>query len=360
MPGNLYQRNGVWWARVQVRGRDVRRSLRTRSKVEAKKRLRSVLDEIEQYRFSGHERITWKRAVTDYTLAAPKNVKANSLKRYKVSLRQVRDWMDDKYLDEIDLRLIGKVARERGKQGATNTTVRRDLTAISNVLRYAVAQGWIEENPARQWDRSIIREKRDPIILPTLEEIDAIVNAAPGNFARMIRFAQLTGMREEEVASLERGQIRGRVVDLWRTKTNRVRAVDMEDRAVGTLTGTPAHLTSTVVFWHDKDLGLRYRNVSSRFGAIRARVNKAREKDGLPPITFRFHDLRHWFAVDYLRRRRGSLYDLQKILGHSSIRTTEIYLDYLTPEEQEAAKGVGTNPGTGATVMLESSGGKSA
>ena len=360
MPGNLYQRGGIWWARVQVRGRDVRRSLRTRSKVEAKKRLRVVLDDIEQFRFSGHERVTWKRAVTEYTMAAPNNVKANSLKRYKVSLRQVRPWLDSKYLDEIDLRLIGRIARERGKQGATNTTVRRDITAVSNVLRFAVAQGWIHQNPARQWDRSIIREKRDPIILPTLDEIHELVEAAPGNFARMIRFAQYSGMRLDEIATMERGQVRGRVVDLWRTKTNRVRAVDLDDRAVGTLTGTPAHLTSTVVFWHDKDLGLPYRNASSRFGAIRARVNRQRQKRGEPPITFRFHDLRHWFAVDYLRRRAGSLYDLQKILGHSSIRTTEIYLDYLTIEEQEAAKGVGTKPGTHATVFEESREGKSA
>jgi len=61
--------------------------------------------------------------------------------------------------------------------------------------------------------------------------------------------------------------------------------------------------------------GERYANVSSRFAAIRSRAGRTVK-------PFRFHDLRHWFAVDYLRRG-GSIYDLQKILGHSSIRTTE-------------------------------------
>jgi len=46
----------------------------------------------------------------------------------------------------------------------------------------------------------------------------------------------------------------------------------------------------------------------------------------------RCHHLRHRFAVEYLRAG-GNIYQLQKILGHSSIKTTEIYLNYLTPDE---------------------------
>jgi integrase/recombinase XerD len=61
------------------------------------------------------------------------------------------------------------------------------------------------------------------------------------------------------------------------------------------------------------------------------------------PRRFRFHDLRHWYAVDYLRQG-GSIYHLQGILGHRSIKTTEIYLDFLTPEEQEAVKRPAQNP----------------
>ena len=64
---------------------------------------------------------------------------------------------------------------------------------------------------------------------------------------------------------------------------------------------------------------------------------KAKSEKRAVPRAFRFHDLRHWYAVDYLRRG-GSIYTLQQILGHSSIKTTELYLAYLTPNEQEQAK----------------------
>jgi integrase/recombinase XerD len=47
----------------------------------------------------------------------------------------------------------------------------------------------------------------------------------------------------------------------------------------------------------------------------------------------------------YLRERRGTIYALQQVLGHKSIKTTEGYLEHLTPEEQLAAKhGVAQNP----------------
>jgi site-specific recombinase XerD len=45
-----------------------------------------------------------------------------------------------------------------------------------------------------------------------------------------------------------------------------------------------------------------------------------------------------------------TMYDLQQHLGHSSLSTTEIYTDFLTPEEEQKAKRVGTKPGTDTTV----------
>jgi integrase/recombinase XerD len=51
---------------------------------------------------------------------------------------------------------------------------------------------------------------------------------------------------------------------------------------------------------------------------------------------FRFHDLRHLHAVEWLRSGR-SIYALQQRLGHSSIKVTEMYLGYLTPQEQHTA-----------------------
>lgn len=345
MPDNLYKRGNVWWCRIQVRGRDVRRSLRTTSLVEARKRREALIKDAAHFRFKGETRHTWKEAVVEWAKAA--SIKDGTRKRYLVSLKQLRPILDKLYIDEINRGTISKIAR---RSGVSNATRRRDMTAVSVVLSWCVAHNWREDNPARDWDRKIIPEKRDPIVLPSGHDIDATVAEAPGMFASMIRLAQYTGMRQEECAGLERRQVNVRraAIDLTKTKTNTPRSVPMDSRAVGTITGTVPYVGKPWVFWHGE--GERYMNVSSRFALLNRRAGEKARKDKRPEVRrFRFHDLRHWYAVDYLRRG-GSIYDLQQILGHSSIKTTEIYLKYLTPDEQRRAKRTGTLAGTVATV----------
>ncbi len=48
----------------------------------------------------------------------------------------------------------------------TNATIRRDLTALSRLLAACVSWGWRTDNPARDDDRFMVRERRDPITLP--------------------------------------------------------------------------------------------------------------------------------------------------------------------------------------------------
>lgn len=348
MPDNLYRRGETWWGRIQVRGKDVRRSLRTTVLREAKERLKQLIEEAEHFRYHGEQRHTWKEAVLGWSQSAPENLSAGTITRYVVSLGQVRTILDDLYVDEVTRKTMADIAN-RG--GITNATRRRDLTAVSSVIEWCIAQGWRDDNPARERSRASIKERRDPIMLPNPIHIAMVVGEAPGNFAKMIRAAQYSGMREEELASLERPQVsaKRRAVDLTRTKTNRPRSVSLDDRALGTITGTVPHLKTKWVFWHGN--GERYANVASRFAAIVKRTAVKAEKAGNDFRRFRFHDLRHWFAVDYLRRG-GSIYDLQQELGHESIKTTEVYLRYLTPAEQQIAKriGAGTKAGTGTTV----------
>jgi integrase len=286
-----------------------------------------MMADLEHQAHYGEARHTWRDAVVEW--AAQAAVKPSTRKRYLVSLGRVDPILGELYVDDVTAKTIARIGR---RPGVSNATRRRDITAVSVVLRWCAGQGWREDNPARTWDRGVIIERRDPIVLPAERDIDAVVAAAPGNFAALIRFAQYTGMRQEEVAALRHADIdrRRAVAMLGNTKTGRPRAVPLDERAIGTIPGT-VKLGSPWVFWHGED-GDRYLNVASRFAAIARRaetVHKIRR--------FRFHDLRHWFSVDYLRRG-GGIYTLQKILGHSSIRTTEIYLDYLAPAEAEAAK----------------------
>jgi integrase/recombinase XerD len=238
--------------------------------------------------------------------------------------------LTDLYVDQIDNRVIAKIA---GRKGPSNATRRRDITAVSQVLRAARSWGWMETNPARDYDRGVIPERRDPIRLPTDDDINALIAKCPNETLRaLVRTLLGTGMRLEEAASLERRQLdfARKAITLERTKTSRPRTITMSEQVVGTLRALPVRLGCPYVFWHGE--GERYHNLSSQLAAIGKRAG----------VRFRRHDLRHRYAVDYLRAG-GSIYDLQQILGHVSIKTTEIYLDYLTPDEQRVAKRLGAN-----------------
>lgn len=56
-----------------------------------------------------------------------------------------------------------------------------------------------------------------------------------------------------------------------------------------------------------------------------------------PRVPFRFHDLRHLYAVEALRGGM-SIYRVSQHLGHTSVKTTEIYLTHLTPDEADLAR----------------------
>jgi integrase len=331
MARNLYRRGAIWWGRVQVAGTEHRRSLRTRDRAEAAQRLRAWNAELERAAHFGIVRHSWQEAVTRYVNEImPEAVKASTAGRYLSSLRMVDPILGGLHLDQIDRRTISRIA---GRKGPTNATRRRDLTAVSQVLRAACGWEWLDHNAALDFDRSIIRERRDPVRLPTDEEIDALITACPNATLRaLVRTLLGTGMRLEEAASLERRQIdfARKAITLERTKTGTARTVPMSAQVVDTLKALPVRIGCPRVFWHGE--GERYRQLSSRLAAIGKRAG----------VQFRRHDLRHRFAVDYLRRG-GSIYDLQQILGHSSIKTTEIYLAFLTPAEQRVAKRLGAN-----------------
>lgn len=351
MPKNIYLRSGIYWARFKVRGIEYRESLRTRSVKVAEKRLIKRREEIEDQAHYGIAGPTsWEAAVVAWASTMEADVRAGAISdktvtRYTVSLREVRQWLDGRQLHEIDADCMRDLVKGRKAQHVTNATIRRDLTAISSVLDHAIEERWIDDNVARAYPRKRLQERRQPIVLPTDDAIRLTIGRQATRFGDMMLFARETGMREEEIASLEHTMVdlTGRHATIV-GKRNRLRTVTLSKRAVDIIRRQPRHLKCPFVFWHDAEdaegrpIAMRYTNVASNFGDYTLRAEKRAAKAGTEYRRFRFHDLRHLFAVEYLRAGRGGIYDLQRELGHSSVKVTELYLDYLTPEQAAAAR----------------------
>jgi|SRR5579859_542002 len=80
---------------------------------------------------------------------------------------------------------------------------------------------------------------------------------------------------------------------------------------------------------HDAQKRLRYRS----FGGCGGRLILTEKKARRPFSRFRVQDLRHRFAIRWLRNG-GGIYELSKHLGHTSLKIPEVYLAYLSAQEQ--------------------------
>ena len=334
---NLYRRGAIWWGRLKVAGREYRRSLRTPDQKEARHRLRGWRQTLERAAVGAPDCPGIKAATVRWAgEVLPKAVKPAVAKRYLTSIAQIVDLTGDMPVDTITAATITEYASRRALT-TSNATIRRDITALSRLLASCVAWGWRQDNPARFYDRSLLRERREPIRPPSPSDVATVIATAPPAMAAVLRLLDQTGMRANEAVMLAAEDVDwpSKQIRLTRTKTNRPRTIPFctpGGNAEAALVGLPPHgpmfLSGT---------GEPYRNFPTHAAKVIARV-AAREKEaGRPFRRFRVHDLRHGFAIRALRRGMD-IYRLSKHLGHSSIKTTEGYLGHLTADEQSGAR----------------------
>lgn len=353
MADNIYQRGGIWYGRVWIAGKEHRCSLRTSDEREARnavERWRKSLTDLSGK--SAGARGTWREAVVNWSetigaMSDADGLKSRVKQRYLESIRMVDPFWSNLQLSQIGRAEIATFVKLR-KKGFTrvgpdasrqkispvmNATIRRDLTALSSVFRAASAAGLTDFNPAKEWDRGVIKERKRVFIPPLPSEIETVLRyaASNGHFQDLIAFAANTGTRMEEAAGVEWRDVRLDRGDVLfpHTKVSRPRVVTLKTPggdAAAVLAKTTRHIRSQFVFWHGID-GQRYHSVSESFRDIMARAVAGEQAEGREFKRFRFHDLRHAFAVRWLLAG-GDIYALSRHLGHTSVKTTEIYLAY--------------------------------
>lgn len=332
---NLFKRGGVYWLRATVRGVERRESLRTRS-LETARRLRDEkLEELKAARWRGERVRSWRAAVTEWAEHVAGQLAPATAERYTVSLKQCEPWLVSHSIDKIDGAAIAALIAGRRKAGATPATVRRDLTAVSRVLEFAEAMEWREGNPTLS-KRRLLKERRDPIALPVRADVETIITAASRSFGALIRAAWLTGSRQAELVNAEwKGfDARAKTLEII-GKGNKRRVLSLSADASAHISAQPRVLGSKLIFC--RETGEAFAQAASDFTHLRRGVAARAKKEKREFGRFRFHDLRHLFAVESLRDGM-SIYRLSQHLGHTSVKTTEIYLAFLTPEEVARAK----------------------
>ena len=250
---------------------------------------------------------------------------------------QILPALGKKFLDEISKKDIIDFHHGLRKHGYKPGTCNRSLI----LLRYAfnLAIRWeiagVKGNPTK--DVPLFDDhdgKKDRFL--TQEETHRLFDAVQQSSNSMLQFIIpmliLTGARKREVLDC-----RWEDLDLdkrqWRiptTKAGRPRYVPLSNGVITLLANVP----------HDESVPWVFANPKTKkpYQSIFATWNVARKQAGLSDV--RIHDLRHSFA-SFLVNAGRSLYEVQRILGHTQIKTTQRYAHLSQDTLLDAADAVG-------------------
>jgi len=172
-----------------------------------------------------------------------------------------------------------------------------------------------------QWVKRIMPALR---IYLKEQDVKKIVKASlrrgsPKNFRNQVLVQTLlaTAMRRSELAALQVEDIDWdeRVIHVWKGKGGKDRITFVDPETLKLLRRYVNGRTSGSVF------GIGPHRI---YGIVKsmARAASVRNAERISP-----HKLRHTFSIEWIQRG-GDLESLRRILGHSSVATTQRYLDF--------------------------------
>ena len=261
-------------------------------------------------------------------LFATNQVSPETERCYKYQLRNFAQWMRENcdVEDMEDVTTADLLGYRQSLQHLAGSTQKRYLAAIKSFFAWALEAGIVEKNPAASLKLPRAVGNRAPVFM-TLDETRKLLDTGrlPRDVALLWSLAY--GLRIAEVFQLEIKDISAQNGDGWgaltvRGKGNKARTLPICADAHAAISLYASDRVNGPVFLVlDGSRPMTRRAIQDRFMNLAARAGIPAEK--------RFpHCMRHGFATRMLfdTKTIGGIYTVSKLLGHSRVATTEMYL----------------------------------
>lgn len=316
--------SGIWYLYYTgIDGKTKRSSTRSRLKPDALK----FLQTFKQSKQPRSKQVTLSAFTKDFLAFAQGNFSPRTVQFYDYSLKKLAATIGDISLPSITPMHYDMFKTERLKTMSA-ITVNIDLRTIRASFNTAVRWGLIETNP-------FSRQKLVPIpeatpLFFTKDDFRKLINSIKEEWLKeMVIFATLTGLRRGELVNLrwsevdlDRKTISIQSSPTFKTKNGKKRIVPLNDTAYYILLSKQKSGPSTHVFTlNGKPVLDEWLSHKFKWYVYDCKFREDR---------LHFHSLRHTFA-SWLVQDGVSLYEVQKLLGHSNISVTQIY-SHLQPE----------------------------
>jgi integrase/recombinase XerD len=227
------------------------------------------------------------------------------------------------------------------ERGYAPTTVARKQAAIKSFFKFLVSKGVVSSNPGESLASPHVDRATPQTI--TTSEADRLITqiARPNNSPEALRDRAMmhlmfaTGLRVGEIVALDIGDVdlsAGTVTISEKSKTGKSRMVPINSQAAVSSVREYLERERLALSTFDEGKGLAVRDREALFVNHRGQrltrqgfwliLKRYAKQAGLGEVSP--HTLRHTFAAQRLKNG-ADMRDLQKMLGHASISTTQVY-----------------------------------
>ena len=267
----------------------------------------------------------------------------NDLNQFSQHIRRDKEGAKLESWAEVKKSTITDYIQHLKKSKYTSSTVARKVAAIKSFFHFLVAERVVKEDPTYALDSPKVKKRLPKAISPG--EVDRLLQApaeesgpkAQRDLA-LLEMLYASGMRVTELVSLDVADIEfennGGQVRVRGKRAGKVREIPLQGAVLNVLRNYINHGREQLV--HDPNEPAMFLNNRgqrlTRQGLwliIKHYVETVGISTEVTP-----HTLRHSFAAHKLSQGK-SLQDIQKLLGHANISTTQIYAHISQESEKE-------------------------
>ena len=317
---SVFKKNGNWWIDCYINGQRVRRKVgpdkRTAQLAEKDLKVRAAKGEwlgIIQIK-----RITFKKFCKEF-MNRQTGKAQNTMYNFRTTIGHLKAFFGDQSLTNIRTKHIEDFISERAKH-AKPGTVNLQIQHLKTIFNAAVRWGYLKTSPAEV--KKLRLPQKEPGYL-TRDQAAQFLAACDGWLHTFVALGLNTGMRRSEVLALEWDDIdyKNRIIKVrsdqeFTTKGKTNRDIPINDFLFHLLKTHPRHITCPrIVYTRAGEAPVR--------SHLDRHFHRARKRSGLD--RFIIHTLRHTFGTT-LAAEGVDIVTIQKLMGHTDIKTTQKYL----------------------------------
>jgi integrase/recombinase XerD len=272
----------------------------------------------------------WLDAFLDYS-AGECHLAENTVAAYGRDLRRLHVWLNGRSIPALTIRDLADYTSWLHEQGLGPATLARHLVSLKVFFRYLQLEGVLQENLAELLGSQRLWERVPKVLSP--EQVDRLLESPrpTDSFWRrdraLLELLYATGCRASEISNLKLCDVH--LVDAFcmcRGKGDKERLVPLGEQAAEAVRAYMDHERPALVARSGVDppwLLLTYRGRRLRRERVWELLKRYALRVGAP-ANVSPHTMRHSFATHVLAGG-ADLRQVQEMLGHASIATTQIY-----------------------------------